>query len=516
MTQTALRPHLRLLTDDGMQKIHAQSLQIMEQAGLNINHRKALETLEQAGARLEKGSVRVRFPKNLVEECIKHVPRRIVYGARGPEHDLVAQVGGEFHTRPLTGGEGYIDLETRQWRKVLTKDLVEWITLADGLEQIDYVASIYPDDMNLDTRDVHILRLMLEHSVKHVEVQPYTGKGVGYMVEMIQALQGSAAEVKKRPLLSVLTSALSPLRFLPYALDILFTVGPLHVPIELNTMPIAGATCPVTLAGALLQANVEILAGICIAQSAFPGMPLMYAPRNLILDSWTGLSLQGRMEAAMMSACQAQLAAELYHMPSNMFGAVADSMLADSQSATERMVNMLLPALSGANVLAGLGHVEHCYTYDPVLLVMDNDAIGMIRRLMRGVEVTDETLGMDAIMRVAPEGNYLIDPHTLNYYKTEFFVPKSINRFVRGVWESRGKKDANEMARERARKILAEHRAEPLDPKLAAELDRIVAAADKAAAEGKLSHAWGGASGPEEYGSYGALVDAVASGGKKL
>jgi trimethylamine--corrinoid protein Co-methyltransferase len=243
-------------------------------------------------------------------------------------------------------------------------------------------------------------------------------------------------------------------------------------------------------------------------------MPLMYAPRNLILDSWTGLSLQGRMEAAMMAACQAQLAAELYHMPPNLFGAVADSMVADAQSATERAINVLLPALSGANVLAGFGHIEHCYTYDPVLLVMDNDLVGMVRRLMRGVEVSDETLGMEAILRVGSSGNFLIDPHTLKYYKTEYFVPKTINRFVRGVWESKGMKDSNELAQERARKILAEHRAEPLDPKLLAELDKIVVAADQAAAEGKLTHAWGGASGPEDYGSYGALVDAVATGGK--
>jgi trimethylamine---corrinoid protein Co-methyltransferase len=514
MTEAPLKPYLRFLSDDAMQKIHQQSLEILEKVGMSINHRKALETLGQAGAILDKDSSRVRFPKKLIEDCLKTVPSRIVYGARIPEKDLIAEVGGPFHTRPLTGGEGYIDLDTREWRKVLTRDLIEWLTLADGLDQVDYVASIYPDDMMLDTRDVHILRLMLEHSVKHVEVQPYTGRGVGYMVEMIKAVQGTDLEVKKRPLLSVLTSALAPLKFLPYALDILFTVGPLHIPIELNTMPINGATCPVTLAGSILQANIEILAGICIAQSAFPGMPLMYAPRNLILDSWTGLALQGRMEAAMISACQTQLAAELYKMPTNMFGAVADSMISDTQSATERVLNMLLPVLSGANVLAGLGHIEHCYTYDPILLVTDNDTIGMIRRLMRGVEITDDTLGAEAIMRVAAEGNFLIDPHTLKYYKTEYFIPKTINRFVRGVWEEKGMKDANQLARERAHKILSEHRAEPLDLKLSAELDRIVTSADQAALDGKLTHEWGGASGPEEYGSYGALVDAVAAGGK--
>jgi len=493
------RPSLRLITDEGLQKIHEQSLEILEKVGMNIMHKRALELLGEAGARVEKNSTRVRLPKSLVEECLKKVPSRIVYGARVPEQDLVAEPGGDFHTRPMTGGEGYIDLETREWRKVLTRDLIEWTTLADGLEHVDYVASIYPDDMNLDTRDVHILRLLLEHSTKHVEVQPYTGMGVGYMVEMIKAVQGGSEEVKKRPLLSVLTSALAPLQWLPYSLDILFTVGPLHIPIELNTMPIAGATAPMTIAGTLLQANAEMLMGITIAQTAFPGMPLMYAARNLIMDPWTGLGLMGRVENTMVAAGMAQIASQLYKMPCNLFGPVADSMVADTQATVEHAFRSIVPALCGASVIAGLGHVEHCYTYDPALLVQDDDLIGMLRRLMRGIEVTDETLGLDAVVRVGPGGNYLTDQHTLKHFKTEYWTPKVTNRRVRNAWKMNGAPDAHELARERAGKILAEHQAEPLDTKLAQELDRIVTAADQAAARGELTHAHGG-------GSIGSLV----------
>jgi trimethylamine--corrinoid protein Co-methyltransferase len=501
------RPTLRLLSDEGLAKIHQKSLEVLEKVGLNINHRKALEVLGSAGAQLEKGSTRVRFPKALVEACLTTVPSHFSYGGRTPSHDLSTGPGQPFHTRPMTGGEGYIDLETRQWRKVLTRDLVQWLTLADALDQIDYVASIYPDDMNLDTRDVHILRMMLELSSKHCEVQPYTGVGVGFMVEMIKAVQGGAEEVKKRPLLSVLTSALAPLQFLPYALDILFTVGPLHIPIELNTMPIAGATSPMSLSGTLLQANIEVLAGICIAQAAFPGMPLVYAARNLLLDSWTGFSLMGRVENAMVSSAMAQIAGELYHMPSNFFGPVADSMIADSQALGEHVFNAVLPALAGAGVIAGMGHVEHCYTYDPILLVLDNDLIASVRRLMRGIDMSDEALGLDAILRVGPGGNFLRDEHTLRFFKKEYVTLRAVNRFARGTWEEKGSPDAGALAKERARKLLAEHRPEPLDERLLAELDRIVAAADAAAASGELTHAYGG-------GSIGSLVDAVAQGNR--
>jgi trimethylamine--corrinoid protein Co-methyltransferase len=171
----------------------------------------------------------------------------------------------------------------------------------------------------------------------------------------------------------------------------------------------------------------------------------------------------------------------------------------DTQSTVERTFRAIVPALCGASVIAGMGHMEHCYTYDPVLLVQDDDLIGMLRRLMRGIEVTDETLGMDAIMRVGPGANYLIDEHTLKHFKTEYWTPKATNRYVRNAWKMKGAPDANEIARERARKILAEHKAEPLDPKLVEELDRIVASANEAAARGELTHAHGG-------GSIGSLV----------
>jgi trimethylamine--corrinoid protein Co-methyltransferase len=108
-------------------------------------------------------------------------------------------------------------------------------------------------------------------------------------------------------------------------------------------------------------------------------------------------------------------------------------------------------------------------------------------------------LGLDAIKRVGPGGNYLIDEHTLKHFKSEYWTPKATNRNVRNAWKMKGSRDCNEVARERARKILAEHKAEPIDPKLAQELDRIVAAADEAAARGELTHAHGG-------GSIGSLV----------
>ena len=140
----------------------------------------------------------------------------------------------------------------------------------------------------------------------------------------------------------------------------------------------------------------------------------------------------------------------------------------------ERVFNTLLPALAGANVVSGAGGLEHCYTVDPVQLVIDDEIMGMTKRILRGFEINDDTLGLDALARVGPGGNFLSDEHTLKYFKGEYYRPHTFNRGTREIWQSKGGKDLNENARERAKTILREHEPTPLADDIAKELDSII------------------------------------------
>ena len=460
------------LSKQEVEKIHSSALEILGTIGVRIHSEKVRKLMEGAGAKVDHQTGIARFSSSLIDEALGLAPRRVVYGARNPKYDLILEPGGETYSRSVLGGEGYIDLETGKYRHVKISDVKDWAKLIDGLEHIGYYAGPYPADVPLDAGgDVQIMRLVVENTEKHIGA--YCGGKLREMVELAAAVMGGEEELRKRPLFSVYTNSLSPLQFEEFATDVLLTLGKYGIPAELSSMAIAGGTAPVTLAGTVLTAHAEIIAGIVIAQTANPGAPIVYRPAVVALDMSTGLGLEGTLENALMAAAQAQLAREAVGIPSCVVALITDSVLADGQSMIERVFNTALPAMAGASILSGAGYVENVYTCDPAQLVIDNEILGMTYRALRGFEVNDKTLGFDVLTRVGPGGDFLTDEHTLEHFRGDYFTPRSFNRKPRDEWVSEGRKDLYENARDRAKTILREHEASPLDADIVKELDAI-------------------------------------------
>jgi len=464
----------KILSEQEVQKLHSASLDILNTIGVKVDSEKARKMLEEAGAKVNHETMMVHFPPNLVDESIKKAPQRVIYGARNPEYDLVLEPGGATFCRPTTGAEGYVDLETGKYRLAKMSDVKDWAKLVDALENIDYCGLPYPSDVDADTRDVRMMPVVLENTEKHFVVQPYSGEHLEFMVEMALAVMGSKEELEKRPIFNILTSITSPLQLLEYAFDIICTAGKYGIPFAINSMTIAGGTAPVTVAGTLLLSHTEALAGTVVAEIANPGAPVVYRPAPMVLDMSSGVGLEATVENAMIAAAGAQLMRETYGIPTNMMGQVTDSLIPDGQSMIEKVFNALLPALAGANVVSVAGSLENVYTMDPVQLVIDDEIVGMTKRILRGFEINDDTLGLEALARVGPGGNFLTDKHTLKYFKTEYYRPHIFNRGTREIWQSKGAKDLNENAREKAKTILKEHKPAPLADDVVKELDSII------------------------------------------
>jgi trimethylamine--corrinoid protein Co-methyltransferase len=216
------------------------------------------------------------------------------------------------------------------------------------------------------------------------------------------------------------------------------------------------------LAGTLVQQNAEMLAGLIMVQLLHPGNPVQYSPRCIPLDMSTGQACAG-IEAAMMSVGCVQLA-KYYGLFSDVYGLDTDSKVLDEQAAIERAMCGLLPALSGANALSGAGCIESGITVSYEQLVIDDEIFGMIFRAVRGIDFNEEKLATEVIIKVAQESsNFLQQRHTLQHFQSEYLMPKLLNRAARSRWERMGSKTMVEVARERAKKILAEHQPPPLD-----------------------------------------------------
>jgi trimethylamine--corrinoid protein Co-methyltransferase len=138
----------------------------------------------------------------------------------------------------------------------------------------------------------------------------------------------------------------------------------------------------------------------------------------------------------------------------------------------------LLPALAGANLIYGLGMLEMGMTFSFGQLVIDDEIAAMVKRVVAGVSIDDELMGVDLIKRVGIGGNFLTQRHSLKYVAQEQSQVKILDRRMRGAWEKKGSKDLLEVANERALELLKTHKPLPLPQGVEEELKKIVASAE--------------------------------------
>jgi trimethylamine--corrinoid protein Co-methyltransferase len=168
--------------------------------------------------------------------------------------------------------------------------------------------------------------------------------------------------------------------------------------------------------------------------------------------------VSGSVENGLISAAGTAIAQSL-NLPNYTLGGMSDSKVVDVQNGYERAIINLLIGLSGSNFIhAAAGVTEFATLISYKQYVIDNEILGMIMRAVRGIEVTDETIALDVYRRVGPGGNFLADPHTVQWMRKEHFIPKLSDRQLRVNWEKSGKPTVEEKARAMARQILKEHR----------------------------------------------------------
>jgi trimethylamine--corrinoid protein Co-methyltransferase len=235
----------------------------------------------------------------------------------------------------------------------------------------------------------------------------------------------------------------------------------------------AGTTAPVTLAGLLVQHNAEVLAHIIMAQAVNPGTPVLYGSVSTVAEMKAGTTTLGAVETGLISAACTQLA-HSYDIPCRVVAGGTESKSFDIQCGVERVRTMLMAGMAGANYITCVGTTESSIAGGHELAVIDNDLIGTVKRALNGIEVTDDTLALDVIKKVGPNGTYIMESHTLEHFKQELFYSKIVDQDKRETWEKGGRKGMLERAREEARNILANHQEIALDPKLLKELDAYV------------------------------------------
>jgi trimethylamine--corrinoid protein Co-methyltransferase len=470
---------LRVLNSDELYEIHLATLEILERVGVKVSEQKALRMLEEAGALVSIKEKIARIPEYLVKEALKKAPSGFTLFGRNPNYKLRLENKRVYFS--MEGTSVYVlDLETGERRNSTLKDLECFFKLADALRNIHHASiTVKPRDVPDAVAHVYELLAGFRNTTKTLDGYTY-GQAVAMdTIRMASIVAGSEEELRKRPMLLGFHNPVSPLQHSKELTEGLMVYAKYKQPVIIAPEAQAGATAPVTLAGLLAQQNAEVLSGILIAELANPGAPILYGTVSTIMDMKTGNLAYGAIEAGLINVATAQLA-RYYGLPSRGTGGGTESNIPDTQAGFEKAITLMMAALAGINfIYVAAGALESTLTASYEQAVIDDEICGMVSRALRGIEINDETLAIDVIEDVGPGGQYLAQRHTLKYLKKEHYLPIIINRQKREKWERAGSKDLREVACEEAKRILKEHRPEPLERDIEEQLKKVIKEVEK-------------------------------------
>ncbi len=443
------------LSQESIDRIHQASLRVFEEVGFEVNSETALGLFGQAGAWVDSERRIVRMPSRMVMDLLSTAPSEVRLCGQDEEHDVL--LGG---AKVYAGTDGtalnVIDLETGLRRQATLHDLKQIAQLVDGLENIHlFLLPVYPSDIAPEDVDVNRFFAGLDNTTKHIMGGVYTLEGLRQVIRMAEVIAGSADELRRRPLISMITCSISPLKIDGLYGDMLVQMAKAGLPVVCPAEPLCGATSPVTLAGTLVIQNVDSLAGVLLAQIVNPGTPVIYGSVASSTDLTDLKYLTGSTEMGLLNAAGAQMA-QFYQLPFYATAGMSDSKIIDAQCGYESALTSLLCALAGANFIHdAAGIMEFAMTVSYEKYVVDNEILGMVMRAVKGIEVSEETLAFDLIKEVGPGGNFVAAQHTRRFMRDEHYQPSLSNRDSREDWEAEGGKTTQERAAEMAKHLIA-------------------------------------------------------------
>jgi len=472
--RTSSEFHFPRLSEEKCRRIHEASLEILERVGVRLFLDEAIRLVKKAGAWVEDGNL-VRVPSRLVENALKTVPKRVVFYDR--QGNSAMQVEGyNCFFGPGSDCLNIIDHRTGQRRKPLVQDVREGVILCDALPNIDYVMSmLLPSDVDGTVADRYQMEAMLTHSTKPIIYVTYEIGGCLDAVKMAEAVMGGAEALRKKPIAACYINAVSGLRHNKEALEKLLFLAEKNLPSLYIPSSTAAVTSPITPAGSVALDYAGVLVGLVLSQLVREGAPVIVPgmPPGGTFDMKTMVTSYCEPERTITQAL-----AHFFNLPMFAIGGASEAKISDQQAAAEAAMSLVVESLAGSHIIHDLGYLESGLTFSFVQLVLCDEIVSWIKAYMMEYEVNDETLALDMIAEIGPDGEFLDTNHTLRHFRDRWY-PSFFERTSYGAWMKKGGKSFSERAKERIDEILSEYKPEPLSDRVKDKILRIVSKAKK-------------------------------------
>ena len=463
-------PLLKTITDDQIHEIKQAAFLILERTGCTVGHEKALTLLKDAGA-FVKGE-RVCVPRYLIEEALAKVPKGFQLYDRGGEPAL-----------DLSGRKSYFGSSTAapNQRHALEKDRrpttlqdIAWGALtADALPNLDFVMPFgSAQDVPGKAGELYEFEAVVQNTTKPIFFCGYSSKGVDLVFDMAAEVAGGREELTRKPFLVPYPEPITPLQFPYEVVERIFVCAARHMPQITCGAQLTGFTGPITLAGSLALATAESFFGILLAQLCRPGAPCFLTSGIGPMNMRTGIALISSPEMSLSLAAQAQLARTV-GLPTWGLAGATDAKCIDAQAGAEAALDAVVQALAGVSIIHDVGYIDMGMACSCAMMVLGDEIISWVKRLVQGIDVNAETLATEVVHRVGPGGNFLAQQHTVDHMRRESWQAKLFCKDSYDAWMAAGALTMEQKADARVAEILERHQPEKLAPEVVEKLVNI-------------------------------------------
>ena len=445
------------------------SLKILEDTGVRLYSEEALELLRSVGVDIHEGNL-ARIPSGLVEQAISSTPKSLTIYDRNGVSAMGIGIGKSFYG-PGSDCLNIVDHHSGKRRNPLLSDVIEGIQLCDSLENIDFAMSMFlPVDVDKEIADRYQMEVMLQNTTKPIIFVTYDKTGCEDVVKMAEAVAGSPILLKEKPFVACYINVTAGLRHNEDALEKLLFLAEKGIPAFYIPGAMVGTAGPVTVAGSNALRMAGTLAGVVISQLKNEGAPIF-------IPGWGAFALDMRTTVQSYTGPDHQGVAQsiAYYLGLPMFslGGATDSTMVDQQSGIEAALTLFINALSGSHIIHDLGYLESGLSGSLSQLVICNEILAWIKRCLSPVEISEETLGLEIINEVGPDGHFIDTEHTLKHFREQWH-PRLFNRLNYETWTEKGSKTLCQRASETVDEILAKYIEKPLSENILDEIKSII------------------------------------------
>lgn len=465
-----------VLTADQCDEIFFSAMEVLRRTGSKVLDPDTRELLKKGGCWVD-GDI-VRFPSGLIEWAVRTAPSRVVLCDRNGKPKMFLE-GKNTYFGPGPSNNFVLDPFTGERREPTTDDTVRAAKCCDYLPNIDYAMDMGTvRNVTPTLSDVYSFKALLTNNTKPIIHWGFDIPQYQDIVDMCIEVAGSLEELQKNPFIAMYSEPLPPLQHSQEAIAKAIFTAEKGLPLIYTPCTMAGATTPATMAGTIVVQLAESLVGLVAAQLKREGTPFIMGGLISIMDMSSTILSYGAPELALLSAGLTNVAQHL-EIPIFSTGGCTDAKTIDTQAAIQGAFSILMAAQSGASLVHDCGYIEYGSTSSTEMLVMDDEIIGMVKRIIQGIEVNQDTLAVDVIDQVGPGGHFLRNQHTRSYFKKETWYPSLIDRKVYEAWKSEGSKTMAQRIKEKTQMIINEHQPEQLPAKTLEKIDQIIARAEE-------------------------------------